>query len=144
MTQIVFLTWTTVIFCFCFFSRCYSSYVKELKTSLTVSTQCTKEYSRLFFFTLCPVVYRIFAFYRTDDTLIFWDILLHTSAFTIFLWHTRTNLQTPLVSGLIWFSFIQWKRMFFSPPIKYNKSPLKSSCYDYVSNLVHSVNQAIN
>lgn len=33
----------------------------------------------------------------------------------------------------------------FPSPINFNKSPLKNSCYDYITNSgVHSVNQAIN
>ncbi len=115
VTQIVFLTWTTVIFCFCFFSRCYSSYVKELKTSLTVSKQYTKEHSHLLCFTLCVPSLRVTKQLMRDFLKY---ISSHTSAFTLFLFlcHARTNLQTPPVSGLIWFSFIQWKRMFFFSP----------------------------
>lgn len=45
-----------VNFCFCFSCRCYSSYVKELKTSLTVSTHYVVPLS------LCPLVFVCISF----------------------------------------------------------------------------------
>lgn len=129
MTQSVFLTWTTVIFCFCFFSRCYSSYVKELKTSLTVSTQ-----SILLLYPPPPrapdICWRV-----TKQSM--HDFLKYiVTHFCIFFFMARQNKLADSSSfrpNLIFIHSVK-EDVFFSPPIKFNKSPLKSSCYDYITN----------
>lgn len=132
MTQMIFISWTAS-FCFCFFSRCYSSYVKELKTSLTVS----KLQSILFpLLHSAPGTYPCVTKQLMRDFLKY--ILSHTSAITSFFPPpmARQNKLADSSSfrpNLIFIHSVK-EDAFFSPPIKFNKSPLKSSCYDYITN----------
>lgn len=117
-----------VNFCFCFSCRCYSSYVKELKTSLTVSTHYVVPLS------LCPLVFVCISFLQLS-------FMAHQNKLA--------DSFTFLPHNLI---FIQWKRMFFFfcffflyPQLNLTRAPWKGSCYDYItsSGFIHWIEQLI-